>query len=191
MAEALDVGKRSQSTTKESLLNAAGEVVLRFGADALTLDAVAKEAGVSKGGLLYHFPNKEALLTGMVANLIAQFEQLLEIELTRQGDRTTKGAWLRAYIRAQDLFDRENAAIQSGLLAAVSKDSRLLQPLRDAYQKWQQDAFNCGIAPVKAGIILLAMDGLSLNILLGTNCVSDQERSRIVEELIRMTYADE
>ena len=32
----------------------------------LTLEAVAKEAGVSKGGLLYHFSNKEALIEGMI-----------------------------------------------------------------------------------------------------------------------------
>lgn len=191
MAEALEIGKRSRSATRESLLNAAGEVVLRFGADALTLDAVAKEAGVSKGGLLYHFPNKEALLTSMVANLIAEFEQLLEIELVREGDLTAKGAWLRAYIRAGDTFDRQNAAIQTGLLAAVAKDSKLLQPFQEACNQWHQQACNCGIAPLKAGIILLAADGLSWNQLLGLNCISDDERSQVIAELIRMTYSDD
>jgi AcrR family transcriptional regulator len=189
MAEGLEVGKRS--ATRESLLNAAGEVVLRSGADSLTLEAVAKEAGVSKGGLLYHFPNKEALLTSMVANLIAKFEQLLELELTREGDLTAKGAWLRAYIRAGDLFDRQNAAIQSGLLAAVAKDSKFLQPYQEASIRWDQQACNCGVAPLKAGVILLAADGLSWNQLLGINCISDGERSQVISELIRMTYADD
>ncbi|OCR02940.1 hypothetical protein BCD67_08200 [Oscillatoriales cyanobacterium USR001] len=191
MAEALEIGKRSRSATRESLLNAAGEVVLRSGADALTLDAVAKEAGVSKGGLLYHFPNKEALLTSMVANLIAEFEQLLEIELVREGDLTAKGAWLRAYIRAGDIFDRQNAAIQSGLLAAVAKDRKLLQPYQEASTRWYQQACNCGVAPLKAGVILLAADGLSWNQLLGLNCISDEDRSHLIWELIRMTYTDD
>lgn len=191
MAEALEVGKRSRSATRESLLNAAGEVILRFGSDALTLDAVAKEAGVSKGGLLYHFPNKEALLTGMIANLIVEFEQLLEIELDREDDLTIKGAWLRAFIRAGYKFDRQNAAIQSGLLAAVAKDSKLLQPYQEAAARWHQQACNCGLAPLKVGIILLAADGLSLNQLLGLNCIPDDQRSQLIEELIRMTYTDE
>jgi AcrR family transcriptional regulator len=191
MAEALEVGKRSRSATRESLLNAAGEVVLRLGSDALTLDAVAKEAGVSKGGLLYHFPNKDALLTSMVANLIVEFEKLLEIELDIEGDLTAKGAWVRAYIRAGDIFDRQNAAIQSGLLAAVAKDSRLLQPYQEASMRWHQQVSNSGITPLKAGVILLAADGLSWNQLLGLNCISDEERSQVIEELIRMTYADE
>ena len=41
--------------TRKRLLDAAAAVVRRDGAGALTLDAVAAEAGVSKGGLLYHF----------------------------------------------------------------------------------------------------------------------------------------
>jgi AcrR family transcriptional regulator len=191
MPDNTSVATKKRSVTRESLLNAAGEVVLRLGADALTLDAVAKEAGVSKGGLLYHFPNKEALLTSMVANLIAEFEQLLELELTREGDLTAKGAWLRAYIRAGDAFDCQSAAIQSGLLAAVAKDSKLLQPYQEASIRWHQQVSNCGIAPLKAGVILLASDGLSWNQLLGLNCISDEERSQVIGELIRMTYTDD
>jgi AcrR family transcriptional regulator len=191
MVEALEVSKRSRSMTRESLLNAAGEVVLRSGTDALTLDAVAKEAGVSKGGLLYHFPNKDALLTSMVANLLDQFEQLMEIELIREANLNAKGAWLRAYIRAGDIFDRQNTAIQTGLLAAVAKDSKLLRPYQEASIRWHQQASNCGVAPLKVGIILLAADGLSWNQLLGITCISDEERSQLIEELIRMTYADD
>ena len=42
-------------SARARLLDAAVAVVRRDGAQALTLDAVAAEAGVSKGGLLYHF----------------------------------------------------------------------------------------------------------------------------------------
>ena len=57
-------GKRSKarSATREKLLQSASQVVVEKGVDALTLAAVAKQAGVSKGGLLYHFPNKNALI---------------------------------------------------------------------------------------------------------------------------------
>jgi AcrR family transcriptional regulator len=52
--------------TKERILEAATNVVARDGSNKLTLEAVAAEAGVSKGGLLYHFPSKRALLEGML-----------------------------------------------------------------------------------------------------------------------------
>jgi AcrR family transcriptional regulator len=35
---------------------------------------VAQAAEVSKGGLLYHFPNKEALITGIIQHLIDDFK---------------------------------------------------------------------------------------------------------------------
>ena len=48
------------------LLQAAAAIVDEQGSEYLTLDAVAKKAGVSKGGLLYHFKNKFALIQGLV-----------------------------------------------------------------------------------------------------------------------------
>ncbi|EAE2866200.1 TetR family transcriptional regulator, partial [Listeria monocytogenes] len=51
---------------KNNLLTAASEIVKEEGVVKLTLEAVAQRAGVSKGGLLYHYPSKEALIKGMV-----------------------------------------------------------------------------------------------------------------------------
>ena len=43
------------SSSREKILDAAVQVAIRDGILAMTLDAVAREAGVSKGGLIYHF----------------------------------------------------------------------------------------------------------------------------------------
>src|SRR3954454_19308802 len=51
------------------ILDAAEAIVREKGVAGLTLDAAAREAGVSKGGLLYHFSSKESLLTGLLARL--------------------------------------------------------------------------------------------------------------------------
>ncbi len=63
------------TSTKERILNAAEGVVLRDGVARLTLEATAAEAGLSKGGVLYHFPSRDALVTGMVARLIDLFDR--------------------------------------------------------------------------------------------------------------------
>ncbi len=179
---------RAKSITPAALLIAAGRVVMQAGVEGLTLESVAKEAGVSKGGLLYHFHSKEALLVGMVELLIAEFEQLLAAELAQEPDQQLKGAWLRAYIRAVDTFDQEYAALQSGLLAAVSKNAALLQPLKAANERWWQQACRGGAQPVKVGVIMVALDGLSLNQLFDTICISEQERAAVIAELIQMTH---
>ena len=56
----------SKHTNKKSnILTAASEIVGEEEWVKFTLDAVAQRAGVSKGGLLYHYPSKEALIKGM------------------------------------------------------------------------------------------------------------------------------
>ena len=60
------------STTQISILNAACQIILERGAEALTIEAVAQKAGISKGGLLYHFPSKNKLIEGMINRLIIE-----------------------------------------------------------------------------------------------------------------------
>src|SRR5687767_9360847 len=64
--------RRGNLTTRDKILEAAAELVGDVGARRLTLDAVAERAGLSKGGLLYNFPSKDALLQGMVERLIGE-----------------------------------------------------------------------------------------------------------------------
>ena len=63
----------------------------------MTLDAVAAAAGVSKGGLLHHFPTKDALIHGMLDLLIAMYVDRQNLLLTREAPGVP-GRWLRAYI---------------------------------------------------------------------------------------------
>ncbi len=73
--------KRGSISTREAILRAADRVVVDWGVSGMTLEAVAREAGVSKGGLLYHFRSKEALIGGMIGRLIEGFEAVLGREL--------------------------------------------------------------------------------------------------------------
>lgn len=54
--------ERLRALTRQSILHSAETVLLRDGLDALTLDAIAAELGLTKQGLYYHYPSKEALL---------------------------------------------------------------------------------------------------------------------------------
>lgn len=59
----------SSSSTRDRLLDAFEELLIEHGERAATLDGVAAAAGVSKGGLLYHFGSKAALVDGLLARL--------------------------------------------------------------------------------------------------------------------------
>src|SRR2546427_12569634 len=62
---------------REAVLDAFESLLIEEGERAATLDAVAKRAGVSKGGLLYHFPSKEA----MISVLLERLDRLLAKDL--------------------------------------------------------------------------------------------------------------
>jgi AcrR family transcriptional regulator len=144
--------------TRTRLLDAATEVLLRDGAQALTLEAVARQAQVSKGGLLYHFPTKQALIAGMVDRLVGHFDAAL----AQAGDEP--GAATRVYLAATvkrrftaagSAADRATAA----LLAAAIVEPDALAPLREIYRRWQRRLENDGIDPAVATAVRLAVDG--------------------------------
>ncbi len=54
--------ERRRGAARREIQDAARAVLLRDGVPGLTLEAVAREAGVTKQGLLYHFASKEALV---------------------------------------------------------------------------------------------------------------------------------
>jgi AcrR family transcriptional regulator len=56
---------------REKVLDAFQRLLIEHGERETTLDAVARAAGVSKGGLIYHFGSREALIDGLLARLEA------------------------------------------------------------------------------------------------------------------------
>jgi AcrR family transcriptional regulator len=58
--------------TRNAILNTAQGLIETEGLNALTLERVARDAGLSKGGLLYHFSSKEQLIEACVERLISR-----------------------------------------------------------------------------------------------------------------------
>ena len=57
--------KQRANNSREHILDTYIDLLIRSGERAATLDAVATAAKVSKGGLLYHFASKKALLEAL------------------------------------------------------------------------------------------------------------------------------
>lgn len=49
------------ATSRERILSCAQELILSHGFSAMTIDAVCKSAGITKGGFFHHFANKNEL----------------------------------------------------------------------------------------------------------------------------------
>ncbi|MET3290040.1 UNVERIFIED_CONTAM: AcrR family transcriptional regulator [Brevibacillus sp. OAP136] len=177
---------KSTVPTRQAILEAAYLLVQTEGIGRLTLDAVAAYASVSKGGLLYHFPSKEALIKGMIDHLFDHYHCEMEAGVPAEGD--SPGQWSRSYVRATFRSEEQELKISAGLLAALVNNPVLLQPVRDYYQDWQSRMENDGIDPAIATICRLAADGLWFAEMFGLAPLEKNElRERVEQTLLRLS----
>jgi AcrR family transcriptional regulator len=167
----------ARPSKRTQLLDAAIVVIRRDGASALTLDAVAAEAGVSKGGVLYHFASKRALIDGLLGRWLDDFEDRLDGE-----------DLLPAYVRACDLSgaDPDHAASEFGLLAGMIEEPEVLAVVRERYEQWMARMLADADDPVDAWLVRLAADGLWYSDLLGIAAPQGADRRRLIERLVAL-----
>ena len=181
---------RDGGATKLRILGAAERVVLRDGVGHLTLEAAAHEAGLSKGGVLYHFPTRDSLVAAMVTRIIEQFEEDIASYLPEAGtpEASAPGAFARAYVRST----LEPAApgeerLGAALLAAAAAEPDLLVPLQEAADGWQARLVDDGLDPTLATVIRLACDGLWLCDLFGLASPRAELRAQVGAAFEQMT----
>lgn len=83
---------------RDRILDAAYRVASDHGAGHLTLEAIALAAGVSKGGLLYHFPSKEALIAALAADYVASLSAIVERALAEVRPSSGIGGEIEAHV---------------------------------------------------------------------------------------------
>jgi len=174
----------SRVSAKEAILDAAETVVGELGAAHLTLDAVAHEAEVSKGGLLYHFPTKEALLQAMVTRLCDRFDAKKAVVLRQEGPDPP--AALRAHLKTAFAYMKEHKRVSAAILAAGANNPKLLDPVRERIAG-EVAALPGDPRQVARGlVIMLAVDGLWFNELLETMSLAPKLRQAVMAELLAL-----
>lgn len=173
-------------SVRDRLLDAAEQVASRDGVRSLTLEAVAAQAGVSKGGLLYHFHSKSVLITAIVERLANRCESEQKEALDK--DFRQAGAFTRAYLTARAKRpDPAEQPVHTALLAAAGTNPQYLDPFRRRIVEWQARLESDGIDPATASIVRLAIDGLCLCRLLGLPVPEGELHQRVIERLRSMT----
>jgi AcrR family transcriptional regulator len=176
-------------SSKDRILQAAERIVLRDGVAHLTLEAVAAEAGLSKGGVLYNFPSKDDLVRGMISRLIETYESRMR-RLFEQ-DPEPVGRRLRAFLNASfpepDQEYRRSLQVSAALLAAVSTNPAMLAPVQEQFRKWQEWIREDGLDLVNGAIVRLAAEGLWLADLFGLAELEPDLRRRVLERLRELT----
>lgn len=105
-------------------------MIAREGFARLTVDGVAKAAGVTKGGLFHHFPSKQALIEGVLSEMLAEAQR--EIDDAMAADPEPHGRFTRAYLAGVlDGRDPVDTEMSRGLCIAMLGDPTLQSSWRD------------------------------------------------------------
>ncbi|WP_166969833.1 TetR/AcrR family transcriptional regulator [Brevibacterium atlanticum] len=90
-----------KTTTRERILEAAKTLAEDNGTIqgvTISLESVAQAAGLTKPGLMYHFPSKEALMLGLVDHAAAHWAQMLSEHTGRPAEELSSFERHRAYV---------------------------------------------------------------------------------------------
>ncbi|WP_114195281.1 TetR/AcrR family transcriptional regulator [Edaphovirga cremea] len=180
---------KEPETVKRSVVEAASKIIADKGLQGLTLDNVAQLAGVSKGGLQYHFSSKTALINGLFNDLMQRFSDDMA-DLMRL-DTEPYGRATRAYLRACTAGSRDSEHVTyRALVVAILAD-------RGLRERWNHFVNNdvpqedlTGEEQDRMIMCRMAVDGLWLSDICGYQPLETERRERIINKLNAMTLKE-
>jgi AcrR family transcriptional regulator len=163
-------------SAREDLLDALEQILIREGERAATLDAVAAGAGVSKGGLLYHFGSKKALVEGL-AERMRERAGLDQQEMAASSDGPSV-FYVRTSVFEDTPFDRTLVAASR---LTGGDDAAVHQAFADVREGWLALIREEVGDEATAEAIMLIGDGLYYNAVLdpGYQAESSADQRRI------------
>jgi AcrR family transcriptional regulator len=169
------------SGKRDRILVALRDLLSSGGTAAVTLEAVAAAAGVSKGGLLYHFPSKSALYIGLLEAVRDR------VAADMAASSAAVGA-ARAYLQYAIPADDAEAGFFTSLIAAVrtesDNDDRATALLADIFRAWEAPMRAAVQDPVQAEMLRLVGNGVYLSAIAGLPPTSPDVLAAIFDRLL-------
>jgi AcrR family transcriptional regulator len=178
----MDNASRSERT-RDAVLEAALSIIARDGPGRLTLDAIAQEAGMSKGRLLHQFPTKQAILKAILERQRAYYLDFSRRYIAEAGTGTSQPE-LAAQIATLREATITRHPVAFAILGAMADDPDLLSVSRN------QEARNIDAIKAETDDPQLAMlrkaaaQGLALTAILGMSSLSNAEREELFDRLL-------
>jgi AcrR family transcriptional regulator len=163
---------RDRERTRRALLEATDQLLHERGTG-FSLADVAARAEVSKGGLLYHFPTRDALIIAVVEAGLARFrdEVMAHVDLAEN----RPGKVLRGYVRA--LCGSSQEAVNTFAPSAwngVDVIAEVADLLHTDANWWRETFTRDGIDPQRTLIVQFAAEGVAAALAMGAYINGDE-----------------
>lgn len=172
-------------SSRTRILNAAIQVAQREGVTSVTLDSVAAEAGLTKGGLMYHFPSRANLLHGIQEHMATTWEDLIREAAGKPAEEATVEERVAAYVQ---VAVHSASSADLALIIEGARHPNVGIPWADVAARWTPSPEDTGDDPRMHGLFIarLAADGLwAFESFLQTP-LDDDFRTAIVDHIATM-----
>lgn len=182
MIPLMDNTSRSERT-RTLVIQSALAIIARDGPNRLTLDAIAREAGISKGGVMHQFPTKEAVLRALLDHQRDHFRQSTERYLAEHGAEHAH-PHLAGHIAGAREAAAESNSVALAIMAAMAQDPSLLSSVlerdRDHLRAIREEARDPDLATLRWE----AARGIVITHLLGMSPLTAEDRERLFARLL-------
>ncbi|EJC73462.1 TetR/AcrR family transcriptional regulator [Rhizobium hidalgonense] len=176
--------KKQPDVVRQALLDCATKLALKHGLSAVSLQAVATAAGVTKGGLFHHFPNKQALIEAVFDGMMENLDREIDEELEK--DEGGHGTFTRAYVRTLFADRAQNNSPWSAQTMTVLADPYS----KSLWHRWMNDRLvkhSATDTGTRLEIVRLAADGAWLAHVLRPDDHAGSDDASLLQELIELT----
>jgi AcrR family transcriptional regulator len=183
------VSPRNKVDGRQRLVDAAERLILGGGLGRLSVEAVIREAGLSKGAFFHHFGSRDDLLLAIISRLTGELEARIA-QRTGSGP-DSRGKRLRTQVEISfDAEPREKARLRALVLAlieaAISGPDFVKAARKDNEAELRanlQDDLPLG----EALVVQFALDGYWLNECLGGVRLTAAQRTALRDCLLRLS----
>ena len=178
----MDNASRSERS-RNVALDAALVIIARDGPGRLTLDAIARESGLSKGGVMHQFRTKEGVLKALLERQIAHFGEFSTRYRAKAGAESANPELATDIATVREATNTQNSTALA-LLAAMVESPDLMAVTRDSDLKHISAIKAEAVDPELAMLRWAAARGLLLGALFGTSPIGKPERDRLFARLL-------
>lgn len=178
----MDNPSRSERT-RQAVIQAALTIIARDGPGRLTFDAIARESGLSKGGVMHQFPSKVDVLKALLEHQIQYFDDAPPASASKANTAQHKTALMEQITKIREV-SHQPYSIAHAIVAALVEEPELLTLSRETSRRHAECIKAEAIDPELALLRWSAAQGLLLSSMFGTSPFSETERERLFRRLM-------
>lgn len=174
---------RPRSIDRDKVLDIAERIVREEGATAMTFDAIAKAAGITKGGLQYCFGSKDDLIAAMADRWLKVFDAEVARDTPPDGSSLD---WARGYVTTSARIDEATQTKMAGMLVSLLQSPGHLGQARAWYAEWLKRLEPGSEAERRARTAFFAAEGAFFLRSLGLVEMDHGQWDRVFDDILKL-----